>query len=78
MIMAKMLGLDEFVVKLFDVEGLKFGDFVMRTGEHTPIYIDMRVIWSYPDLVVIFLVSFIIAQCFDHILVSSCLLFKLI
>ena len=62
--MAKFLGLDEFVVKLFDVEGLKFGDFVMRTGEHTPVYIDMRVIWSYPDLVVIFLVSFIIAQCF--------------
>ena len=48
----KYLTLEEIVLKLFDVEGLKFGRFVMRTGEVTPLYIDMRVIWSYPDLVV--------------------------
>ncbi|ELT91051.1 hypothetical protein CAPTEDRAFT_174437 [Capitella teleta] len=48
----KSLSLQELVLKLFDVKGLKFGRFVMRTGEVTPIYIDMRVIWTYPELVV--------------------------
>ena len=48
----RSLSLQELVLRLFDVNGLKFGRFVMRTGEVTPVYIDMRVIWSYPELVV--------------------------
>eukprot|EP00914_Ancora_sagittata_P012978 GHVO01025127.1.p1 GENE.GHVO01025127.1~~GHVO01025127.1.p1 ORF type:complete len:229 (+),score=21.08 GHVO01025127.1:2-688(+) len=48
----KPLTLPELVLKLFDVKGLKFGSFTMRTGEVTPIYIDMRVIWTYPELVI--------------------------
>ena len=48
----KCLSLKDTILKLFDVDGLKFGSFVMRTGEISPFYIDMRVIWSYPDLVV--------------------------
>jgi uridine monophosphate synthetase len=48
----QVLSLPELVLRLFDVNGLKFGNFKMRTGEMTPIYIDMRVIWSYPELVV--------------------------
>ena len=47
-----LLTLEEVVLKLYDVEGLKFGSFTMRTGEVTPVYIDMRVMWSYPDIVV--------------------------
>ncbi|CAH1773530.1 unnamed protein product [Owenia fusiformis] len=43
--------IDTFLLEFMDVGGIKFGDFVMRTGEHSPIYIDMRVIWSYPKLV---------------------------
>jgi len=48
----------EVVVKLFDVGGLKFGNFTMRNGELTPVYIDMRVLWSYPDLVVLIAIYF--------------------
>ena len=50
--MAGSLSLEETVLKFNEVDGLKFGDFVVRTGEHTPFYIDMRVIWSYPKIVV--------------------------
>ena len=50
--MAPCMSLEEIVLCLYDVQGLKFGDFVMRTGEHSPVYIDMRVMWSYPKLVV--------------------------
>ena len=50
--MANQQKLEELVLRLYDVEGLKFGSFTMRTGEVTPVYIDMRVIWSYPDIVV--------------------------
>ncbi|XP_013379530.1 uridine 5'-monophosphate synthase isoform X1 [Lingula anatina] len=48
--MAGMLSIDEIVIHLFEVQGLKFGNFTMRTGEQTPVYIDMRVICSYPKL----------------------------
>ena len=50
--MANQRRLEEVILRLYDVEGLKFGSFTMRTGEVTPVYIDMRVIWSYPDIVV--------------------------
>ncbi len=48
------LSLDDLILELYNVEGLKFGSFTVRTGEVTPVYIDMRVIWSYPHLVVSF------------------------
>ena len=44
--------LPELITRLYDVDGLKFGNFTMRTGEISPVYVDMRVIWSYPDIVV--------------------------
>ena len=50
--MATSLTLSQLILELYDVQGLKFGSFTMRTGEVTPVYIDMRVIWSYPKLVV--------------------------
>lgn len=50
--MAPCMSIEEIILNLFEVEGIKFGDFVVRTGEHSPVYIDMRVIWSYPKLVV--------------------------
>ena len=51
--------MEELVLRLFEVSGLKFGNFTVRTGETSPVYIDMRVIWSYPDIVVsaVFLVG---------------------
>ena len=50
--MASCLTLEEIILKLYDIGVFKFGDFQVRTGEHTPFYINMRVIWSFPDVVV--------------------------
>ena len=60
--MAPSLTLEELILRLFDVEGLKFGEFTMRTGEKTPVYIDMRVMWSYPDIVVSNTLYFIVNE----------------
>ena len=46
------MNLEDTILKLYDVGGIKFGEFKMRTGEMSPVYVDMRVIWSYPDIVV--------------------------
>ncbi|XP_008544087.1 uridine 5'-monophosphate synthase [Microplitis demolitor] len=42
--------LKELAVLLFDVDAVKFGDFVTKVGLRTPVYIDLRVIISYPKL----------------------------
>lgn len=44
--------LKDIILRLNDVGCFKFGQFRMRTGEITPCYVDMRVMWSYPDIVV--------------------------
>lgn len=42
----------EFVLSLFDIGGLKFGDFKMKVGINSPVYFDLRVIVSHPHLMV--------------------------
>ncbi|KAJ8679963.1 hypothetical protein QAD02_015750 [Eretmocerus hayati] len=44
--------LKELAVELYDVGAIKYGDFVTKVGLKTPIYIDLRVIISYPKLMV--------------------------
>ncbi|XP_076650060.1 rudimentary-like [Halictus rubicundus] len=42
--------LKELAVALFEIDALKFGDFVTKVGLKTPVYFDLRVIISYPKI----------------------------
>ena len=46
--------LKDLAVELYDVGAIKYGSFTTKVGLQTPIYIDLRVIFSYPSLLVSF------------------------
>ncbi|XP_034246401.1 uridine 5'-monophosphate synthase-like [Thrips palmi] len=42
--------LNALVVKLHEINVLKFGDYKMKSGMHSPVYFDLRIIVSYPKV----------------------------
>ncbi|XP_063980897.1 uridine 5'-monophosphate synthase [Diachasmimorpha longicaudata] len=42
--------LKELAIDLFEINAVKFGDFVTKVGLKTPVYVDLRMIIAYPKI----------------------------
>ena len=51
--------LEKCVLQLKEVGVLKFGDFTLKSGLQSPVYFDLRIVISYPKLMVRILTFYI-------------------
>lgn len=41
---------DQLILALADIGCVRFGDFTLYSGQHSPIYVDLRLLISHPDV----------------------------